>query len=107
MSIFDSQLNRGRFLLVLFAVAVIASRLVTSCGAGAADKEAARRTAEIRAALDGRKPVDLAPAFRPGFSQTMPGGPYDFVGPGPDGGLRAGVDAEGLSPSTVRHSTSP
>jgi len=99
---FDSKLNRGRLLVVVFVLAIVGTRLLDRCGADAADNEVARRTAEIRTGLESRKPADLRPFF-PGSLMTMPGGPYDFVGPGDDGGLRAAVEIRrGLQHRCIR-----
>jgi len=101
MSIFDSQRNRGRFLVVVFVLLFIGARIVTGWGAKEADRESARRASEIRTALEGRTADALRPAFLPGRSgAAVPGGPYDTVISDQDGGSgRASRSAGASSPA--------
>jgi hypothetical protein len=96
VSIFDSQLNRGRFLIVVFVLVIAGVLVLNGWGAGAADKEARRRTAQIEAALRGHTPADLQPALlAQAYSATapgLPGGPYRSVGPLQGGGLGATLE---------------
>lgn len=56
---FETKAQRGRFLVVVGAVAVIGTTWLSNWGAADADAAAARRAEEIRAALDGRTPESI------------------------------------------------
>ncbi|HET7722709.1 MAG TPA: hypothetical protein VFK43_22270, partial [Acidimicrobiales bacterium] len=66
---------------------VVATSYCRNLGAGEADRAAARRVQEIRAALEGQTPESLRRAsigFGVGGVGAVPGGPYRTARPGTD-----------------------
>ncbi len=83
---FETKAQRGRFLVIVAAVAVGGSVFLRSWGSAEADRMADRRVAAIRAALDGVD-VNTLRLDPLGFNDgaDIPGGPYDLAFLGPDG----------------------
>lgn len=84
---FETKVQRGRFLIVVAVLLLIGSRALSNCGAEEADRLAARRASEIRAALSGRTPESvhvegMTGAFEDG--PGLPGGPYRHASLGTD-----------------------
>lgn len=84
---FETQAQRGRFLVVVAVLLAVGAVGLRSVGAGQADRAAARRAAEIRNALDGQTAATLQGAllaFAYKGADSVPGGPYSTVQPGLD-----------------------
>jgi hypothetical protein len=84
---FETQAQRGRFLVVVADLLVIGASSWRNAGAGEADRAAARRVEQIRGALQGHTAASLLGAsIGPSMSGVgvVPGGPYRSMTPGPD-----------------------
>jgi hypothetical protein len=83
---FETQAQRGRFLVIVAVLLVIGTSYCRNLGAGEADRAAARRVEEIRGALAGQTAASLHQARRLGFTgrDTVPGGPYRTTRAGSD-----------------------
>lgn len=84
---FETQAQRGRFLVIVAVLLVVGGMWLRNLGAGEADRAAARRVAEIRAALAGQTAATLqgtALSFLVDGGGAVPGGPYRSVQPGAD-----------------------
>lgn len=115
---FETQAQRGRFLVIVAVLLVVGTSYCRNVGAGEADRAAARRVAEIRAALEGHTAASLLGASI-GPSLSVPGGPYRSMTPGPDRFtaraevqklaqsrcIQVGVDAAGVVTTTVTKGT--
>lgn len=84
---FETQAQRGRFLVVVAVLLVIGTSYYRNLGADDTDRAAARRVEEIRAALKGETAESLRRASI-GAGVTgrgvVPGGPYRSMRPGTD-----------------------
>ena len=84
---FETQAQRGRFLVIVAVVLVTGTSYCRNLGAGDADRAAAQRVEEIRAALEGQDAESLRRASL-GSGLTgrgdVPGGPYRSMLPGTD-----------------------
>lgn len=84
---FETQAQRGRFLVIVAVLLVIGTSYCRNVGAGEADRAAARRVEEIRRAMEGQTAASLLGASL-GPSMTgvgaVPGGPYRSMRPGRD-----------------------
>lgn len=83
---FQTRAQRGRFLVVLLAIVLIGGQRLSVWGKDEADREADRRAAQIRTALNGRSPKSLQIDIFKGANDgtTPPGGPYLSASPGND-----------------------
>ena len=84
---FETQAQRGRFLVIVAVVLVIGTSYCRNLGNGEADRAAARRVEEIRGALEGHTAESLRRAsIGSGLSGrgVVPGGPYRSTRPGTD-----------------------
>lgn len=81
---FQTKAQRGRFLVVLLAIVLIGGQRLSVWGSDEVDREADRRAAQIRTALNGRSPkslqIDILGSANAGT--TPPGGPYLSASPG-------------------------
>ena len=84
---FETQAQRGRFLVIVALLLVIGVSWSANVGAGEADRAASRRAEEIRGALEGQTAESLRrTSLISGFTAEwdVPGGPYRLVMPGTD-----------------------
>jgi hypothetical protein len=81
---FETQEQRGRFLVVVAIVLVVGFQLLRSWGADEADRDAARRADQMRADLSGWTAPRLHERGTIGLlrGEPLPGGPYDSASPG-------------------------
>ena len=81
---FQTKAQRGRFLVVLLVIVLIGGQRLSVWGRDEVDREADRRAAQMRTALNGRSPKSLQiDIFKAGNEGTTPpGGPYLSASPG-------------------------
>jgi hypothetical protein len=102
---FETQAQRGRFLVLAALVLVVAVSWSRNLGAGEVDRAAGRRVEQIRAALAGQTAGSLrqvAPFALTRPDADVPGGPYRSVELGADR-FRATAEVRKLAQSRCIH----